>query len=41
MLPSRLMADSETNELSHSVTDTCQLPGNAISSIKVILDKGN
>uniref|UniRef100_A0A8B9BPA5 Shugoshin 1 n=1 Tax=Anser brachyrhynchus TaxID=132585 RepID=A0A8B9BPA5_9AVES len=40
VLPSRLMADSETNELSHSVTDTCQLPGNAISSIKVILDKG-
>lgn len=41
VLPSRLMADSETNEPSHSVTDTCQLPGIAISSIEVILDKGN
>ncbi|XP_040404922.1 shugoshin 1 [Cygnus olor] len=40
VLPSRLMADSETNEPSHSVTDTCQLPGHAISSIEVILDKG-
>ncbi|XP_035175433.1 shugoshin 1 [Oxyura jamaicensis] len=36
VLPSRMMADSETTELAHSVTDTCQLPGNAISSI----DKG-
>ncbi|KAM9200191.1 shugoshin 1 [Mergus octosetaceus] len=40
VLPSRMMADSETNELAHSVTDTRQLPGNAISSVKIILDKG-
>ncbi|NWZ21296.1 SGO1 protein, partial [Asarcornis scutulata] len=40
VLPSRMMADSETNEPAHSVTDTRQLPGNAISSVKIILDKG-
>lgn len=40
VLPSRMMADSETNEPAHSVTDTHQLPGNAISSVKITLDKG-
>lgn len=35
------MADSETIEPAHSVTDTHRLPGNAISSVKIILDKGN
>ncbi|NXK44417.1 SGO1 protein, partial [Chauna torquata] len=40
VLPSRMEADSETNEPAHSVSEICQLSDNAISLIKIIPDKG-
>ncbi|NXI65106.1 SGO1 protein, partial [Anseranas semipalmata] len=40
VLPSRMETDSQTNEPAHSMPEICQLPDNATSLIKIILDKG-